>query len=54
MARLAFMVVGPAVDLKLIAMQSGTFGPGFSLRFAPLTFTIAIVASVAVGWWLLP
>ncbi len=37
-ARLAFMVVGPVVDLKLIALQSGTFGGRFARRFAPLTF----------------
>jgi len=52
-ARLAFMVVGPAVDLKLIAMQSGTFGPRFAIRFAPLAFTVALASSAGVGWWLL-
>jgi uncharacterized protein len=41
------LVVGPAVDLKLIAMQSGVFGRRFAARFAPLTF------AVAVGWALL-
>ncbi|MGI5129899.1 permease [Pseudonocardia sp. CA-107938] len=39
-ARLAFMVVGPAIDLKLFAMQAGTFGRGFALRFAPTTFAV--------------
>jgi uncharacterized protein len=48
-ARLAFLVVGPMVDLKLIALQLGTFGRRFALRFAPLTFTLAVVVSVAVG-----
>lgn len=52
-ARLAFLVVGPMVDLKLIALQSGTFGRGFASRFAPTTFVVAILASVVVGWWLL-
>jgi uncharacterized protein len=52
-ARLAFMVVGPMVDVKLIALQAGTFGRGFALRFAPLTFVAAIVSSALVGWWLL-
>jgi uncharacterized membrane protein YraQ (UPF0718 family) len=52
-ARLAFMVVGPMVDVKLIAMQAGTFGRGFALRFAPLTLGVAIVSSALVGWWLL-
>lgn len=52
-AQLAFMVVGPTVDLKLVALQSGTFGRSFVLRFAPATFGVAVVASVIVGWWLL-
>ena len=33
--RLVFLVVGPAVDVKLIAMQAGMFGRKFALRFAP-------------------
>jgi uncharacterized membrane protein YraQ (UPF0718 family) len=52
-ARLAFMVVGPVVDVKLIALQSGTFGPKFAVRFAPATFVVAILGSLLVGWWLL-
>jgi uncharacterized membrane protein YraQ (UPF0718 family) len=52
-SRLAFMVVGPMVDVKLVAMQAGTFGGRFALRFAPLTLAAAIVSSVFVGWWLL-
>jgi len=48
-ARLTFLVVGPAVDLKLIALQTGTFGRAFAVRFAPLTFGIAIAAAVLVG-----
>lgn len=52
-ARLAFMVVGPMVDLKLIAMQGGAFGRAFAVRFAPLTFACCIVASLLVGWWVL-
>ncbi|MEU0510913.1 MULTISPECIES: permease [Amycolatopsis] len=47
--RLVFLVVGPAVDLKLIALQTGTFGRRFALRFAPLTFLVAIGCAVAVG-----
>ena len=45
-ARLAFLVVGPMVDLKLFAMQAGTFGRGFALRFAPATFAVAVLVSV--------
>ena len=52
-ARLAFMVVGPTVDLKLIALQSGTFGGRFARQFAPLTFGVALAASCAVGTMLL-
>jgi uncharacterized membrane protein YraQ (UPF0718 family) len=52
-ARLAFMVVGPMVDVKLIALQAGTFGRPFAQRFAPLTFVVALGSSVLVGWWLL-
>jgi uncharacterized membrane protein YraQ (UPF0718 family) len=52
-ARLAFMVVGPIVDVKLIALQTGTFGPKFAVRFAPATFVVAVLASLLVGWWLL-
>jgi uncharacterized protein len=48
-ARLAFLTVGPMVDLKLFAMQVGSFGPRFAVRFAPTTFVVAIAAAVAVG-----
>ncbi|MFJ9563358.1 permease [Streptomyces fuscichromogenes] len=52
-ARLVFMVVGPMVDLKLIALQAGTFGRGFALRFSSATWLVALSSSVLVGWWLL-
>ncbi|MFC6086836.1 permease [Sphaerisporangium aureirubrum] len=52
-AKLAFLVVGPMVDLKLIALQAGTFGRAFAVRFVPLTFTLAVASSVLVGWLLL-
>nr|WP_250214703.1 permease [Acrocarpospora catenulata] len=48
-ARLAFLVVGPMVDLKLIALQAGTFGRRFAARFVPLTFGLAVLVSVGVG-----
>jgi uncharacterized protein len=48
-AQLAFLVVGPTIDLKLFAMQVGTFGRGFALRFAPVTFALAVLASALVG-----
>ncbi|MEV0316103.1 permease [Nonomuraea fuscirosea] len=49
-AKLAFLVVGPMVDLKLIALQAGTFGRAFTARFAPLTLVLAIVVSFVAGW----
>ncbi len=52
-AKLAFMVVGPAVDVKLAAMQAGQFGTAFAVRFAPLTFLVALVVAGLTGWWLL-
>ncbi|MDQ1498546.1 MAG: uncharacterized protein QOI86_1886, partial [Actinomycetota bacterium] len=52
-ARLAFMVVGPAVDVKLIALQAGTFGRSFAVRFAPATFLVALASAVIVGGLLL-
>jgi uncharacterized protein len=52
-ARLAFMVVGPMVDVKLIALQAGTFGRAFAARFAPLTLVVAMLSSALISWWLL-
>jgi uncharacterized membrane protein YraQ (UPF0718 family) len=52
-SRLAFMVVGPMVDVKLIALQAGTFSGRFAARFAPLSFAAAIGSSLVIGWWLL-
>lgn len=47
--RLVFLVVGPAIDAKLFALQAGTFGRAFALRFAPVTFVVAIGSAVASG-----
>jgi uncharacterized membrane protein YraQ (UPF0718 family) len=52
-SRLAFLVVGPMVDLKLIALQVGTFGRSFATRFAPLTFVTGVFVSVLIGTWIL-
>lgn len=49
LARLVFMVVGPMVDLKLIALQSGTFGRAFAVRFSAATTVVAILCSVLIG-----
>jgi uncharacterized membrane protein YraQ (UPF0718 family) len=48
-SRLAFLVVGPMVDIKLVLLQAGTFGHRFAARFAPLTFVVALTASAIVG-----
>ncbi|MFF9768547.1 permease [Streptomyces sp. NPDC014636] len=52
-ARLAFLVVGPMVDLKLIALQAGTFGRAFAWRFCTATTVVAVTASVLMGGALL-
>lgn len=52
-AQLAFMAVGPAVDVKLVAMQVGTFGRSVAVRLAPLSFAVAVGSAALVGWWLL-
>ncbi|MFF1724113.1 permease [Streptomyces sviceus] len=52
-ARLVFMVVGPMVDLKLIALQAGTFGRAFAWRFSTATVVVAIAASAVIGGALL-
>ena len=47
--RLVFLVVGPAIDLKLFAMQAGMFGRRFAIRFAPVTLLVATVVATIVG-----
>jgi uncharacterized membrane protein YraQ (UPF0718 family) len=47
--RLVFLVVGPAVDVKLSAMQAGMFGRAFAIRFGPATFVVATVVATVVG-----
>lgn len=52
-AKLVFMVVGPAMDVKLASMEAGQFGGAFALRFVPLVLVVAVLAACGVGWWLL-
>jgi hypothetical protein len=47
--RLVFLVVGPAVDVKLFALQAGTFGRRFAVRFAPATFLVAMECGTLAG-----
>jgi uncharacterized membrane protein YraQ (UPF0718 family) len=51
--RLVFLVVGPAVDVKLLAMQSGMFGRPFATRFGPATLVVATVVATVVSVLLL-
>jgi hypothetical protein len=37
------------VDVKLIALQAGTFGRSFAFRFGPVTFLVAIVCGIVAG-----
>ncbi|WP_409485203.1 permease [Arsenicicoccus dermatophilus] len=53
LAQLAFMVVGPVVDIKLIAMQVGTYGKKFALVFVPLTLVVALNCANWIGTLLL-
>ncbi|MEU8900224.1 permease [Nocardia sp. NPDC048505] len=48
--RLVFLVVGPAIDVKLFAMQAGSFGRHFAIRFAPLTFVVAVTCATLAGY----
>ncbi|GAB2987122.1 permease [Amycolatopsis acidiphila] len=47
--KLVFLVVGPAIDVKLFALQAGTFGRSFAVRFAPVTFVVAVCCALVVG-----
>ena len=47
--RLVFLVVGPAFDVKLCAMQAGMFGRRFAVRFGPATFLVATAIATIVG-----
>ncbi|WP_051067270.1 permease [Corynebacterium ciconiae] len=48
-AQLVFVVVGPMVDIKLIAMQYGMWGKDFVLRFVPFALAFSILSAVIVG-----
>ncbi|GLZ39599.1 permease [Actinokineospora sp. NBRC 105648] len=47
--KLVFLVVGPAIDVKLFALQAGTFGRSFAIRFAPATLVVAVGCAVGAG-----
>ncbi|MEO9322886.1 permease [Nocardioides sp. C4-1] len=52
-AKLVFLVVGPAMDVKLASMEAGTFGVPFARQFVPVVMVTAILSAVGIGWWLL-
>jgi uncharacterized membrane protein YraQ (UPF0718 family) len=52
-SRLVFLVVGPVIDLKLVAMHVGVFGRRFAIRFAPVTLAVATLSAVVIGQVLL-
>ncbi|OKL46706.1 permease [Boudabousia marimammalium] len=49
-AQLAFMVVGPMIDIKLISMQIGAFGIKFVRAFIPLVLACALLSSATIGF----
>lgn len=52
-AKLVFLVVGPAMDIKLAAMEAGQFGRRFAQQFVPLVLVMAAGVASLVGWVLL-
>lgn len=52
-AQLAFMTVGPVIDIKLALLQGGTFGRAFLVRFVPIALVVSVISSVVVGLWIL-
>jgi uncharacterized protein len=49
-AQLAFLVVGPAVNLRLFTQQVARPGPRFAVRFAPTSLVVGILVALALGW----
>lgn len=52
-AQLVFLVVGPAMDVKLATLEAGVFGRRFAARFVPLVLTVAVAVGSLLGWALL-
>jgi uncharacterized membrane protein YraQ (UPF0718 family) len=52
-AKLTFLVVGPAMDIKLAAMESGQFGTTFARQFVPVVLVVAVACAWVTGWALL-
>jgi uncharacterized membrane protein YraQ (UPF0718 family) len=45
-AQLAFLVAGPMIDAKLVALYGGTFRRGFVLRLAAVVFAVTLAGSL--------
>lgn len=52
-AKLVFLVVGPAMDVKLASMESGQFGVAFARQFVPAVLLVAVGSATLAGWALL-
>jgi uncharacterized membrane protein YraQ (UPF0718 family) len=48
-AKLVFLVVGPAMDIKLASMEAGQFGSAFARQFVPVVLITAVLSAVGVG-----
>lgn len=48
-AQLVFLVVGPAMDVKLATLEAGAFGRQFALRFVPLVLAVATLVATVLG-----
>lgn len=52
-ASLSTLPLGPRlvfiVDVKLAALQAGTFGRAFAVRFGAATFVVAVACAMAAG-----
>ncbi|WCC79797.1 permease [Cutibacterium equinum] len=53
-AQLAFLAIGPVVDVKLMAMEGGAFGAAFLRRFVPLAVGCCFVSALLVGTVMFP
>jgi uncharacterized protein len=49
-AKLVFLVVGPAMDVKLASMEVGAYGAAFARQFVPVVVGTAIAAASLIGW----
>jgi uncharacterized membrane protein YraQ (UPF0718 family) len=52
-AKLVFLVVGPAMDVKLASMETGAFGSAFARQFVPVVVGTAMLCAVVTGWVML-